>query len=150
MDLQILHLFLTSLEGAPEISLLKCTISFFISVIIYLPPTPQPIIFMEYLIDVKHCAGYDGETKMNLTWAGSCLSGASRRVGEKSHFSKSQRVMSVTRAEQMTRLWGFRRKEMISVRAQGMLDRKGGCESKRCWKGCSRQGKQQEQTDVTG
>ena len=45
---------------------------------------------MEYLIDVKRYAGYEGETKMNLTWAGSCLSGASRRVGEKIHFSKSQ------------------------------------------------------------
>ena len=37
---------------------------------------------MEYLIDVKHCAGCEDETKMNLAWAGSCLSGASRRVEE--------------------------------------------------------------------
>ena len=142
VDLQILHLFLTAWKGplkflcssVPSASLFQ---SSFIS-------PHQPIIFMEYLIDVKRCAGYEGETKMNLTWAGSCLSGASRRVGEKNHFSKSQRVMRVMRAEQMTRLWGFRRKEMTSVRAQGTLDRKGGSESRRCWKGCGGQGKQQE------
>ena len=37
----------------------------------------QPIIFMEHLIDMKHCAGYEDEAKMNLAWAGACLSGAS-------------------------------------------------------------------------
>lgn len=27
------------------------------------------MIFIEYLIDINHCAGHEEETNMNLTWA---------------------------------------------------------------------------------